>query len=152
MTLLDQLMTDITMTFKRRSMYTLVLEGKIAKALGVESMDTDTELVFANNFAQFMARTDTITCKDDASEDAWLWADFWESAQGNTDYKAVFNDYLQLDLDVNYAWVAKYNANEQSDIGRGDPELGTPETVPPDVLADETVKKNGLKPVNTGAT
>ena len=136
------LQDDVIVTFKKRSMYTLVLEGRIIKALDADNIDMDVEKILANNFAQCMARTESITCKDDASENAWQWADFWESAQGRIDYEALFFEYLQLDLDVNYAWVEAYNQNELNEAGRGDPELGTPETVPPDVLQDETVKKN----------
>jgi hypothetical protein len=142
MTLFDQLMTDITVTFKKRTMYTLVHQTRILKALNVDDLGDGIEATYAGNFAVFVSRTDSISCKKGACDDAMAWATFWQDNQGRVDYDAFFEDYLQaLPGEVNQAWVEFVNQEEEAELGRIERELGSPENLPDEVLADPDIQK-----------
>jgi len=142
MTPVDQLMGDVTITFKKRTMYSLVAAARITRALNHDAMVDDIEKTYAGNFSIFLARTDSITCKKNACQDAKDWAAFWNANCDRVDYVELFEDMLRaLSTDVNLAWVTLFNRYEDNEVGRIDPDLGSPDRLPDEVLADPDIQK-----------
>jgi len=98
--------------------------------------DSDTATLFAN-LIQFLGRTKSVIFRPEENDPTICeLASFWEFANGNSDYRAIWNAFLMLDEQINNEWIKPINAAD-------DIRLKAPADVQPSAPTDEQLEGQG---------